>query len=219
MRTCLLLCLLSLFPVTSRAAIGPSSPPPGWSGTESQWEAVWNRSDFYAKKASKLVKGASQKCLHGVLLRVLGFIEAQVSADAVKGEPDVRMTVHPKDRARFDDALKRNRDEQCGPPGGSAVVESAEALARLGTQEADWAFDSYPGEKLTRADLGDGISYLYERAKPKLTPTTPWLLELLKLGIFVPAVEGAKAAASGVALPILNPQLFMKREAGPNDTI
>jgi hypothetical protein len=60
------------------------------------------------------------------------------------------------------------------------------------------------------------MRYLYDRAQPSMTPKSPSVIELLRLGILIPAADGAAAAASAV-MPVLNPRLFIPRDSDPRD--
>lgn len=204
--TLVLAVLVVALSTVASAGLGPTSPPPGLVGEAGQ--RMWARATAGAAKAAdiahELVPGSNRDCLEAVFLKVLAGYKI-----AASGEDGIEVRIEPSKKPAALDALARNRDDKCtgGGDGGATV----EAMARFSLEHGEW--DTSPQ---FRVEASEAVRYLYGRSAARLTPESPGVLHLLKLGILVPAAEGAAAAPAGVGLPIINPELFMPRKADPN---
>lgn len=182
------------------AAYSATTPPPGWSGTAASWGKWFASSDKAAKAASKLAKGSSVECLRAIFLKLT--IEAQVvTARDAEGVSSLE-GISKADAKRLQAHAEKEREDSCNGPNGGNAGANAEAVARHMNKEGyGWEVSSVNRE----------LAYLAADAKPMLTPTTPWVVELLKAGVLVQqAAEGAATRAAGL-IPILNPSLFDPR--------
>ncbi|HZI06199.1 MAG TPA: hypothetical protein VEZ71_19360 [Archangium sp.] len=216
----LLLAVLTMATL-AQAALGPTSPPPGLAGPKGarMWTVITTRANKAAEVAHAFNPKSSKACLESIFLRVFGRIEAVAS-----GDDGLPVTVHPDKKDAFRKALDDNRDQNCTGGDGGATVQ-AMADFSLANEEWDLASD-FRGPSESRASIpalsgerAEALRYLYTRAAPSMRPSSPSVLELLKLGILVPAPAAAGAAApAGVGLPIINPELFMpRREPKPGE--
>lgn len=233
MKTAVLLAMLLMSHVAA-AAHSPTTPPPGWTGNPAEWAELYQRGDHYAKKAHRFVKGANLDCIRSMLIELLVGIEIDYALDPanqpsstakVKLSPDdPAMNTNKGNAKRLRNHARDERENACRPPSGGSPTANAEAVARLFKDEPDWEVDPLPGKKgrkaptrLNRTTAQEVINGVLTQERPALTTSSPWVVQMMKLGIFVSpggALVGA-AASGGVPLPILNPELFRAREADP----
>ncbi|MFY0567085.1 hypothetical protein ACN28E_25050 [Archangium lansingense] len=202
----------------AQAALGPTNPPPQLAGKEGA--KLWKEATTLARAAAKVAHTFNPKsniqCLEAVFLRRFASIGAMDTP-----EDGLPATIQKGKRPDFYKALDKNRDDECsgGDDGGATV----QAMADFSVKNPYWdestkgAFRGPPVESSAlpapfAGERGEAIRYLYGRFAPSMTPTSPSVLEMLKLGILVPVSEGAAAAAATVMLPILNPEMFMRRQ-------
>jgi hypothetical protein len=187
------------------AAYSPTTPPPGWTGTASAWKELHDRGAAFAEFVSKFAKGSDPNCLKGVLIRNLIQAEIRLARDKNPPENSIKNT-DASNASKLRHHADRERDDACRPPNGGNPLANMDALATLGHRVDDWSTAGFDSEDLARyssADVKESTEYLYGLAKP----SSPTVLDLLKAGVLVPALQGAGRLA-GLTLPILNPELF-----------
>ena len=197
----LLALLVATTTAQAHAALGPSSPPPGV--TSSAWNRMTGRAEWVAESVTKIAPKADKPCVYAVVLELLGLAQVEVSLD-VKGRradtPPLRRSVAKGQESSFSEALKRNVDDQCKGGSGGGLAESLRGVLKFAQDQGEWDTENY------------------EALKRKVIHAAE---AMIKLGIFVPAVERAVTlpAAPSVGLPVLNPSLFMSKEHDPRDGI
>lgn len=199
--------LTTLTAAPALAAYNAWEVPPGWSGEAPAWTKLYQRADKFARIASKLAKGSSVDCLRAVLLKVLIATEIGTSLDS--SDHGLARNVSKSSAPKLRKYAEQERDNSCNGPSGGNAGANVEAMAKLPEEVPEWE----------TAPLRAELVYLYDLAKPKATPSTPWVVELLKAGILVPVAEGASRAAAGLMMPILDPSRFGKPKYDPQDGI
>jgi hypothetical protein len=178
------------------AALGPGTAPPGV--TASAWNQMAGRAEWVAESVAKLAPNANKACVYAVVLELLGAHEVGLSQD-VSGRgldtPRLRRTVAKGHETSFSDALKKNVDDQCGG-GGGGLAETLRGVLRFAAEQAEWDIANYDALK---RDVSRAVEML------------------VKLGVIMPAAEGAAAATGTISLPVLDPALFMPKKHDPLD--
>lgn len=180
------LAVLALFlPTLALAALplGPGNPPPGV--TSEAWGKMHGRADWVARSVAALARKVNRECVYAVALELLGETERAWSED-VSGRDGASRSVQAGKEKDFTRALKANSEDQCGGPGGMAGT--ARGLLRFASEQSEWE------------------SANYEQLKAHTAAAATALLSAMGLATMA---RGTAAVPTSVALPILDPRLFM----------
>jgi hypothetical protein len=176
--------------------LGPSNPPPGI--TAEAWKGMTGRAAWVSKSVKAIAPKADSGCVYAVVLELLGGIHASYSQDKPEFREGPRDVAKGKVKA-FKSALKQNSEDECGGgSGGAGIADTVRGLLQFAAQQEEWDVANYGELKGSVARAAEAI---------------------VKMGIFVPAgaTEGATLLRTGIALPVLDPSLFMPKTSGPND--
>lgn len=187
--------LLLLSATANAAPLGPGNPPPG----ANDFRRMAQRADWVRDSVLKVAPSANGRCIYAVALELVGLAELAWSDD-VTARGNRPRSVRKGEAEEFKKSLRDNARNECedwrGPPGSGGMYETVRGLLSFAADENGW------------------MSSNHERLKVDVMRAAE---AFVKMGAFVPVAEGAAALPAGISLPILNPELFMPRQAQPGD--
>lgn len=201
----MLLLVMFLASTAAHAALGPTSPPPGFDAAT--WKEIAARASKAAKMAVKHEENANEECLKAVFLRILANSEIAASASG-----EFKVTVEPQKADAIRKSLDKNMRDNC-PDGDKGVTMSA--AVKFVSETPDWDTGKLGGR--TRAEMHAALRDLYDIARPSMLPDSRVVQGLLSLGVLVPATSGSVAAPAGLPLPIFNTKLFTPNLIKPEE--